>query len=251
MQKNTVSLCRHVAFFLTLPLFVSCNIYGPFQGATSNTDYQELGTKCLNQGDYNCAISNFSMLPDGDTRNENLCEVYIAKTGFTISVLVNVVTQQSSQMLGSLAQAFVPWNATQASDAVSGATFCNTFANSPTSGNSGILLKSIGLLVDCAVRIAKTDQFLGSDTNDSVCQTPGNNNGLIQQNDIISGNGPVMCSADAVQCAVDISQISASDLGNANLSNLQGAYNNIPTGLKNSSAGADSIRTAIQSAVPN
>lgn len=178
----------------------------------------------------------------------------MAKAGFTISIMLNVASESKDTMLGDLAQAMMPWNSTLGSDAVQAQNYCNEAA---TSGNGqyGVLLQALGNVFDCAVRIARTDVQQGSDVNDTTCSTPGPNTGTLSPNDITSdttlGTGPGMCSTDVLQCKVDLASIQGTNaLNQANLSNIAGAINLIPSGITQG-ATVGLIRVGLRAAISN
>jgi hypothetical protein len=263
-EKIMKKFFRPAAQLLAVLLLASCNIYAPFNSKSSEIDYVEEGTKCLNQGDFACAIANYQSLPDGDLKNQKLCTGYLAKAGLTLNVLLNIVTQQNQTMIGALAQALIPWSATRQSDAENAKSFCVTYQTANPTNSNAALFATMGYLVDCAVVMAKTDQYVGVDDNDAVCNTAGNNNGTLTSSDI-SGTGAAnfMCTQDTITCGYDIAEISTpafkQSLRDAGLSNIAGALDAVPSDLttkldtssaSNTTAAADTYRAALATTVP-
>jgi len=242
---------QRLVLCLSLLTLASCNVFAPLDAESSDQDFLEAAQKCLHDGDYACAISYYQRLSEGDRKNQNLCTTYLAKAGMDLPALLDVVTQQSSTMMGRLAAEFLPWNPTRTADAEAGKNACLAYAASGSSGNAGVLLRTLGLLVDCATRIAKTDVTRGSSDSDTDCATAGDNSGTVVKSDIEGTGGEVMCSADVAICRDNISSLDAGELGNAELTDIQGALDQIPSDLKNSGAAIGAVRTAIKSAIPN
>ncbi len=244
---------KKIICLLAVVTLSGCNLWAPFDGGSSSQDYLEKATKCLDDGDFSCAISNYSSLPNGDFRNKKLCMAYLAKTGVTLNVLLNIVTEKSDNMLGSLAQALVPWDETKASDAVSGLTSCQAYFATNSTDSTAALLDTMGLLTDCSIRIAKTDQFLAM-SNGGACNVPStSNDGLITQSDIQAGSNlaPFMCEADVQACNVDVQAIPSSVLSQAGLGDLHDAIGLIPPGLAASGPATTAARDAIVQAIAN
>jgi hypothetical protein len=193
---------------------VSCNIYAPFDSKSSDNDYVEAAQKCLHNNDYSCAVENYSKINSAELKSQHLCLVYLAKAGFTISALVNTVKNNSQTMLGTLATQMIPWSSQKTADAASAMTQCDAYAGFAASGQTGILLKDLSHLVDCATQLAKSDQFIGSAPGDTTCTTAGNRDGKVSKADVNSGGvANVMCDADAVRCATDFNTMDTSSLG--------------------------------------
>lgn len=230
--------------------WTSCNIYKPFNATSTVEDYLEEAQACLHLGDYDCAIRSYLAMPTGEVRDQKLCLVYISKAGLTLNALINVVTQQNSNMLGALAQALTPWTSTRGADAVSAKSYCNTYASSSGNAKTAVLLKNLAFLADCATRMAKTDIFVGSSAIDSTCTTPGNRDGRVTQSDIGNTTPNYMCYTDVQACKNDIAGLDITGLGNAGATTIQSAVQLIPPNI--AGGGTDDIvRTAIQSAANN
>lgn len=245
-------------FVVAVPICVlaGCNLYAPFNTDSTPTDYLEEATKCLDEGNFACAIQDYNQLPDGSLKDQKLCTGYLAKAGLTINVLLNIITQQQQTMMGSLANAILPWSATQGSDSNNAKENCIAFATeSPTDPNAP-LLQAMGYIMDCAVLMAKTDQFVGSSDTDSSCTTPGLNQGKIVQADIINTDGNVMCSADAVTCGNDLYAVAQpafqAALNDAGLGNIGSALNALPGGFAQlNNATGDAARALLVETLPN
>lgn len=250
MKKNILSL-------LVLPVLISCNVYSPFAQRSSTADLLEEGQKCIHNNDYPCAVEAYSAIPDPEVKNEKLCMLNLTQGGMTISFLQNTITQNSGKMLGNLAQGLVPWSQAK-SDALDAAkTACANYvstASTTVGANQATLLKSISLLIHCAIRIAKTDQFVATSESDTACNTPGNGNGTVSQSDVSdNANGTIsatgMCAADALACTSDISGMSGSSLSAAGLNDIATALSKVPDALKTSSSSAIASRSAIRDSV--
>lgn len=249
---------------IALLLVAGCNIYSPFDSKSSETDKLELGIKCLNDGDYACAISNYQSLPNGKLKDQKLCSSYLAKTGVTLDILINVVTQKTSNMLGNLAKKMVPWSETKQSDADNAKTYCEAYQLDSSAGKDAFLFVAIGNLTHCAVLMAKADKYVANNNSDLDCLTPGNNSGTLTSSDLTgTGTSNFMCAQDTISCGRDIARITDPSfnegLGGSGLNDLSGAINKVPTDLKTvqdtSTAAAvaiaaDLYRAALASTLP-
>jgi hypothetical protein len=255
MQCNPLELRNMFFIGSCLALLTACNAYRPFNSITSDQDRLEEGQRCLKNNDYGCAITQYSSLTNPQLQNEQLCLAYLGKGGVTLTALINTIDQNSSKMLGRFAQTLVPWNNTEASDLASAQTYCTAYASNPISTGEGVLLQALASLADCAVRIAKTDQYQGISDSDTTCNTPGPNTGTLTSASIgppsgaISASSPGMCASDVTACVADIAAIGSGGLGSAGLNTLQNALNNIPSDLKNSAAALSATRVAIESTI--
>lgn len=244
---------KALLFVVSLFLIASCNLYSPFNSTSTPNDFLEEALKCLHNGDFACAITNYEQLPDGDLKNQKLCTAYMAKAGLTLNTMLNVVTEQSTGMLGSLANAVIPWTAQKTTDAETARSYCNTFGASATSGENGVYLSSLGLMLDCAVRMAKTDQFVGASEADTSCSTVATKTGgRISQGDIEGSGTQVMCTADVTQCRNDFVAVQNNNaaIQQAGLSDLKGALDAVPAELKNAASTADQTRDALIQTLP-
>ena len=247
---------RTLLFALILvPLLLSCNAYSPLNSTSSIEDRLEEAQKCLRDSDYGCAITHYNALPDGKLKSEKLCMVHLAKGGVTLTTLINTVNKNNSKVLGNFAQTLMPWSSTKSADLDTAKTQCTNFAADGTSGNQGILLRTLSLMAHCSIRMAKTDQFLGNAETDTTCTTAGNASGTVTTGDIGPVNGIIgsgtngMCAADVTSCVGDISALSASALTTAGLTDLKGALDSIPAALKDATSATAAIRIAIQSTI--
>lgn len=228
---------------------VSCNIYAPFGSKSSETDYIEEAQKCLHDGDFACAIDNYNGLPNGELKSQKLCLVYLAKAGFTLSALVSTVKQNSVTMMGSLSQALAPWDATKQADAASAVTHCAAFQGFSTSGQSGLLLKNLSLLVDCATLMAKADQLAGNAAADTTCTTAGNRDGRVTKSDIDDGTR-FMCKTDVDSCYTDLTTMNTSQFG-ADLSELKTSFNTVIAGVVGSGGATNNVRAELKNNAVN
>ena len=259
MKKNTF---RKSVWFLIFPLLVSCNIYRPFTKNSTPEDFLEEALKCLHNGDFACAISNYNQLPAGELKSQKLCTAFLSKAGFTLNALLNIVGQSSNnQMMGNLANSMIPWNSTKQGDAALAKTNCEAFATSTASSTDkptrdlGTLFKTMSHFVECALFMAKTDQFVANSTADTTCTTPGNNSGTVTAGDISdNADGSItsvgMCSADANACNDDISTLNTTELSNAGLGDIKGAFDQFGSTITTANQGAQVSRGALRTLVP-
>lgn len=229
---------------------VSCNIYSPFDGGSSDRDFVELAQKCEHEGDYQCAIDKYNQMGDADEKKKKLCIVYLAKAGFTINALISTVQTNSSTMLWSLATNLMPWNDTKSSDTDFAVTNCDAYAGVSGSGQTGFLLQTLSHLVRCATLLAKTDVVIGANGS-ATCATAGNGNGVLTDSDVQSG-GFGMCDADAIQCKNDFASINTAAAGlNSDLQEIKNAVTTVDTAANlSSAANAAAARTALQTIIP-
>lgn len=251
---------KHLVLFFVLPVLVSCNIYSPFAQRGSTEDLLEEGQKCLHNNDYPCAIEAYNAIPDALVKNEKLCKVYLTQGGMTLPFLINTVTKNSSKMLGELSQGLSPWTEGKSDSLDRAKTSCADYVTQATASGNAIalnqstLLRSISLLVHCAIRVAKTDLYVATSESDTTCNTAGNRDGAITQADITTTtNGTIattgMCGTDATMCTTDISTMSPAALTAAGLSDIANALNSIPAALRTSGSDAIVSRAAIRDAV--
>ncbi|MCB0417114.1 MAG: hypothetical protein H6617_08015 [Bdellovibrionaceae bacterium] len=245
MKKNVVYL-----FFLVS--LISCNIYAPFQSNLGTQGILEEALKCYRNGDIACAISYYNQLSDGSLKSRQLCTAYMYKAGMGLSQLITT-TQKSSGMLEALANELVPWSSTKGSDAASAVTHCTNYKTQESGGTNereSVLFKAISIFLDCATRIAKSDQINQSGnagTCDNTSSTSGVfNNGAITKLDLDSDGGvdgdlagdQGMCDSDATTCSGNLVGISG-ELSAAGFGN----FNTFPAAL--AGAGAAAARAAI------
>jgi hypothetical protein len=254
------SLVRSLIALLCIPFCISCNVFAPFNTENSTEDIIEVAQQCEAQGDYNCAVYNYLKLPDSDLKNTKLCLGYMASAGLTLNSIVNTLVNQSNSayVIGIFAQSLMPWNAARSTNASTAVNYCNAIAG-PNATTTGILLQTVSLLVDCAVRMGKTDQFLAtSDLLTDSCSTAGPNTGILTALDIaVASTGlatpsqPGMCPNDVQACKTDILSIQSGRLTDGSLSTIQSAYNMIPSALKSQTAIViPVIRAALRAATP-
>lgn len=239
-----------------LPILSSCNIYKPFAGTGSTEDILDAALSCLHAEDYVCAIEKYNKLPDSDLKNERLCTVTLAKAGVTLNVLLNVVTQPDRDMLGALANSFLPWSTTRQTDIDSAKAVCATYYGNFTTVNASTktLLKTLSLLSHCAVRMARTDTLVGDDRTNDPCTIPGNSSGRITAADIGSGGlstvNTGMCSVHVEDCNDDLVALpSEADLNGANLTSIAAARHEMPGDLTNDATATDAMRSALADTV--
>lgn len=247
MQKN---LSLVLAFAGLLFVISACNIYKPFASSTGEQAYLDKAQECLHGGDYDCAIENFLKLSDGEQKEKKLCTAYLGRAGVTLNVLLNVVTQNNSEMIGALANALVPYTAAKLADAESARTHCANYGALPGTGDTGVMLLALGYMTDCGTRVAKTDQIHGANDGDPVCTTSVTPDGEITKSDINTAGPTMMCSTDVTECSDDFAAIDAGAVGGAGLSELSGALGQVPGAI---TGGADvtAKRVGIAAAIPN
>lgn len=257
-MKNTLSF--YLVVLLGLPLLGGCNIYAPIAG---DGEPLEKAISCLHKGDFACAIEAYNRLPDGNEKLQKLCTVRMAQAGFSLSALIDIFNNaesQGAQVLGAFANALLPYSAEREEGAAAAVTACNdyqaaTAGSAPQEENFGVLLRSLSLFLDCAVRMAKTDTLVADSTGETACNTPGNGDGVVDETDIgpadgdLDAGGTGMCPADVIQCATNIGNLSGPALNNAELSGLSEALNNVPPDLIGTGAGENAIRSAIRQTV--
>lgn len=208
---------RILTLALVCPLVLSCNVYKSFAAPSSVVEYIEEAQRCLADGNYDCAITNYNLLPTGTQKTEKLCIVNIARAGLGISTLIDIVTNgaSSTEMLGNLAEQLLPYSTVKEAAAEAAITNCILLGTDDTA----TLLKTLAYTVDCSVRISKTDTLVATvDAGNATCNstTPGNASGTITAADItkngsgtLSGAQPGMCQKDVNACVTDINNASA------------------------------------------
>src|SRR3989338_8831192 len=136
----------------------SCNVYRPLDSATSDEALLEEGLRCYHEKDYDCAVAAYEKLSDSNLRSEKLCPAYLTQAGVTLTVFLGSVNKGDATMLGELAGALLPWTETKGAAATNAASECRLFAEA-NDNNTTTLLSSVAQLVNCATRMARTDQF--------------------------------------------------------------------------------------------
>jgi hypothetical protein len=245
-----------VVLGLSLPLFSGCNLYSSFAGPNNDEEYVQEAQKCLREGNYTCAIDNYSKIVSTELKNEKLCLVQLTRGGLGIAELVNTIASSSgATMMGRLATALMPWTEDKQTGMEAAVVECNklsTIANVEKQA----LLRTIAYLSECAVKMAKADQFVATSEATDACNatTAGNQDGELTAGDIAASNASVdlsgvntgMCKVDVTTCATNLDQ--ANDLSaflGADLSGVSGNLTNIPADLKNSSAATTAVRQAL------
>lgn len=234
-------------FLLLLPLFSSCNIYSPLTRATTVEDYLEEAIKCLNDGDFGCAVEQYKEIPDAEERGRRVCIGYLAKAGLTLKGFLNTVNQPNSLYLGTLAQVFVPWSKSKETDSDDAKRECATYAATATNTGMGSLLKFIGNSVHCALRMAKSDITVAGNNGEDSCNQSGNNDQRITKSDIL--NAPTgMCREDVTTCLTDNVELVSQNLADAG-SNTKKNFDDLPISLKNASTTTTVGRTSLRDQV--
>ncbi len=237
---------------LSLPLYLSCNIYTPLSSPSTDEEYLEEARACLHSGDYACAIENYEKLSDGPVKNEKLCIVNIARAGLGLSTLVQTITNNESQdaFLGQLANRLLPtYSEDQLAAAESSITNCALMGTDDT----GTLLKTLSYMVDCGNRLAKTDTLVAiSDGGTTTCNstTAGNGDGEVTSVDIggnaltgaLSGGEPGMCAADVQKCLDDLQAANGLGFGGG----IGGNLDALPPELIDSSTAVDLARVELR-----
>lgn len=237
-----------LAVTIAATFLISCNVYSPLATKGSETDIIDAARQCLHSGDYDCAIANYELLQSGEYKDQKLCLVRLAKGGVTISALTSTLKSSTTTMIGAFARTMVPWTQTKQTALDDAKTNCTAYAatNPTTDAGTKVLLKSLGLLSHCAIRIAKTDIYLGNADGDTVCTTAGDGTNTLTTADIggngggaLGGGTNGMCSADVDTCNDDlVAAPTSTDLSNVGLSELGNAVALIPTDLVTNTATA-------------
>ncbi len=239
-------------FILFLPICISCNLYSSFVSPKTDAEYLEEAQQCLNNDDYACAIANYEKISDTLLRNRKLCLVHMTRAGLKVSALINIITESNSSALGNLAKQLIPWSQDKGDIANLAKTQCDTFKNTADSGNEGVLFRSLSRFLDCATRIARVEKQVAASESDNSCNTAGNDNGSLEASDVadsdgnISASNPGMCPSDVGICRTDILEIDPDSLSSAGLSEVKGAYDNLPDALKDSNAATSEVRKSLR-----
>lgn len=215
---------------VSVPLLGSCNVYRGFASPASDAEYIEEAQKCLVDRDYDCAITNYGRVSNATVKAEKLCIVNLAKAGLGISSLISIATNSGTgnDLLKDFAQALLPYTTTKEAAAEEAISKCTAMAASDTAQ----MLQALSYLVDCSVRIAKTDTLVATVNNGgATCNSTatGNSDGQITADDIcVDGTGgitptnPGMCEKDVLACATDVDNANnlSGGLGTAGLGGL-------------------------------
>lgn len=245
---------------VTLPVLflgLSCNVYSPLNSPSTAAQYEEEALKYLHDGDYAKAIENYGKLPAGQARFEKLCTAYMAESGLGISQLIKIISDRGTgaELMGKLAQAFIPWTAKGQAAAEGARANCKELDTTGSSAKLNTLLRTLGYLADCSMRMARTDQLVTTD--DVNCSTAGNGDGVLTPSDIsasalgtVSTGNPGMCKDDVLECTSDLNAIAASALTDAGLGDIADNISAIPAGATTTN---DEVtgRIGLRSTVPN
>lgn len=222
-----------------LASLTSCNIYGPLDFASSDEAHLEAALKCLHEHDYDCAIEEYNQISDNSLKQQKLCVVNLTKAGFTLSMMINTLKQQNDNMLGTLAQALIPWTATKASATAAAQTACTTYSGlavGTTAANLSVLLETVARTANCAIHMARADLF--REDSNGACNLTGDSDGIMEQSDIsvdntgaVSGGNPGMCQEDVQVCSNTIASVSPAALAAAGLPDISSAMSLIPAGV--------------------
>lgn len=241
-----------------LPFAVSCNLYKPFSSGSSVSDILEEAQACLHAADYDCAITQYSRLPDGNQKSEKLCVVNMAKAGFGLTVMMETVTNSNSStaLVGSLANDLLPFSATKLAAAEAAKENC---ADMTSTDDTAKLYKVLSLLVDCAIRIARTDTQQATSANPTECNITEEHtgDGVIDASDIggnagtgaLSGGEPGMCDVDALICVENLDLAVDEDLTGSGMGFLEGNLGAIPAGVVSAgtaSAARDALKDTLE-----
>jgi hypothetical protein len=257
---NLPKFARSLALASLSAVLVSCNLYTPFGSTRTDEGKVEQALKCLHESpaDYACAIENYSAISDATEKNRRLCQVNLARAGLTLSVMINTLGSGTgdASVLGEVANAIIPW--TQEKDtAVEALTEpCDAYAAATAASEAtdddqfGSALRGLSAVMACAVRMAKTDQFVGSSDSDTECTTAGNGDKVVTSEDIsdnadgtISAKG--MCSADAIKCRDRLATVGSGG-GDQNISDLLAQFSSL-TGV----SAADAVRNLLRTKTAN
>jgi len=233
---------------------LSCNVYEPFDSASSDQDFVELALKCLHKGDYACAVDNYSKITNATTKSEKLCTVNIGRAGFNLTALINSFDAKDQKVLGTIANQLVPWTAEKGAAADAARTQCAAYS-AAVNTKLGTMLDTLSALLRCTTYMAKTDKFQAANAADTACVTANAaSNGKVEQADIAvnsAGDLPGMCAADAKQCLTDILSINATSLGNSDIPDINDAYKNLPAPLQSALSNDTAVRQGLRTALSN
>ncbi len=258
MQKTKYAF----GIVLSALLLCSCNMYSGFAAPGSDSEYIEEAQKCLADRDFGCAIVNYNKLSSTNEKNKRLCLVNMARAGLGVSELVQIISNSGTgaTIVGEIAQELLPYSEEKETAGAAAVTACEAYSTA-VSGDTATLLASLSYLVDCSVRVAKTDTLVAtSDGGTTSCNstTAGNSNGLITQSDIgghsatgaLSVGNPGMCQADVHACLQDLNDAAALT-GALSAGGLGDIANNILSLSSVYGAGADDLgRKALGQSMP-
>jgi hypothetical protein len=234
----------------------SCNIYKPLASPSNDEEYIQEAQKCLNDGNYTCALDAYSKIGATDLKNEKLCLAQLTRAGLGISELVQTISSDSSGsgMLGALARALIPWTEEKETAALAAITECDKLSTISETQKSS-LLRILAYLSDCSIRLAKTDVKVATSESTTSCNstTDGDNDGVLASTDIattpgaaLSTSNPGMCEFDVRKCIanIDTANALASGLG-GDLSGVSGNLTDVPAALKDSNTATTTARQAL------
>lgn len=236
-------------------VLTSCNLYYPLDAKSTEQDHLEIAQKCLTSGDFACAEVEYNALTTPSLKNQKLCTLYISQAGFGLSQMIKLSNNANAQVLGTIANAILPYTAAKLAAVDKAKTYCSAFndiAKNSTADDAklGALLKTLSLFTSCAVRLARTTSVMATSDTDTACSTPSTSPNAVTRNSITTlGDGslspaaPGMCSADAVQCANDLITADSAVI-NAGLDGFKSTLSNVPAGAKG--AASSPIRLGLQ-----
>lgn len=228
MNKNIALALRSLVMACLLVGLASCNIYSKLGSLGSDEAKIEEAMKCLHEGDFDGAIVQYTALEDTTERARRLCQVQLARAGLTLSVMINQLGSgtSSASILGDLATAILPWTQEKLTAVVAAVTPCGDYLKANATSQYAKVLVSLSGVMDCAVRLAKTDTLVASSDGDTACTTAGNGDGKIDASDVsTSTNGTIttgtgMCTADATACKDRLLATAGGKGGDANIDEI-------------------------------
>ncbi len=251
-QKKQIVFRALTAITLVLAL-ASCNIYSKFGSTGSDEGKTEEALKFLQQNppDYDGAIEQYSALSDTNEKNRHLCQVNLARAGLTLPVLINDLGSGGGDAtaIGDLATAILPWTQEKQTAVEAAAAPCDAYIAAAPTLQFAKILQTLSGLMDCAVRLARTDQFVARSNGDTTCTTAGNNDGAVTRADVSDQtNGTIttsgMCTADAVACKNRIVSTGGVTSGDTDVDGLAGQLTTL-TGFATGDAIRNFLRTKV------
>ena len=245
-MKSILSLITWVTFLIGV---LSCNVYSPLNSNNSDLDKLEEAQRCLKDLNYNCAIAQYQGIKDSDLKEQKLCQVYLTKGGVTLTVLINTLNKNSAKVLGNLSKTFLPWTSQKLTDLELAKTHCVSFAETSNSGDLGVLLKTIAVFSDCAIRMARAEKFRALAVAGDCTTASPSTNGILEAGDIGQSTGvidsthPGMCDSDVQACRDDLVSVTEGNLNSSGYSDLAAAIHLLPNGI--SSGVNTTIRAAL------
>lgn len=243
------------AFSLVTLILAACNIYAPFNSASSDADLKELALKCLHDGDYDCAVAKYSALSDATEKAFYLCTTQLGRSGFTLSSLVTTIKEKNSGVLGSLAKAVAPYTDLKGEASAEAATQCAAYNTLSGNNKTAVLLNTLSQMGGCSLRMAKSAVCACSDNTETTCTTRTtavdiDADAVASTGDgSITGGSPGMCKADVEICRENILSIDPDALDEAGLGDIRESYDQIPEELRDDAAFDDAVANATRKAV--